>query len=73
MRKHSNKEIDRYLKDLAKEGWTMRTYKPGHFKIESPGGSLVSIASSPTCPHALAHIKKDVQRALMKDREREQK
>ena len=72
MRKHKNKDIDKYLRDLAKQGWVMRDGGPGHFKIESPGGSLVSFSNSPSCPYALNHIKKDVARALIKDAERGQ-
>lgn len=67
MRRHSNKEINKYLKELEKQGWTMATTKPGHFRLRSPKGYLLSLASSPTCPHALVRIKKDVARIISRE------
>lgn len=63
---HSNKEIKKLITELLRDGWQHAGAKR-HTKLRSPGGHLVSFSSSPSCPFAVDHIRKDVQRIRDKE------
>lgn len=63
---HTNKAIKKLMRELLREGW-QRAGEKRHTKMRSPGGHLVSFSSSPSCPFAVDHIRKDVQRIRDKE------
>lgn len=63
----SDKELKKLVKQLLREGWTLETSRK-HTKLRSPKGHLVSMSSSPSCPHAFKHVAKDVQKIIERER-----
>lgn len=58
---HSDKDVRRYLRELMDKGW-VHVGSKRHTKMRSPGGRLLSLSNSPSDPHALAAIKRDVKK-----------
>lgn len=57
----SNKELKKLVKELLREGWSMESGTK-HLKFRSPGGHLLSLSSSPSCPFAATNARKDAER-----------
>lgn len=56
-----DKALKKYLSELVARGWTY-VGQNKHIKIRSPQGRRLTLSVSPSCPHALKHVVKDVQR-----------
>lgn len=64
---HSNKDSNKFIKQLLSEGWQYVSGNGGHIKIRSPKGHLVSMSNSPSCPHAHKNMVRDVKRILQRE------
>lgn len=61
---HKDKDIRKLITELVRDGWVILGGRK-HYKVRSPKGHTLSIASSPSCPYALKHIEADVRRIKM--------
>lgn len=58
---HKDKHIRKFVNSLVAEGWTIIGGRK-HYKVRSPGGHVLSMSNSPSCPYVLNHIEADVRR-----------
>lgn len=58
---HKDKDVRRYVDSLVAEGWTILGGRK-HYKVRSPGGRVLSMSNSPSCPYMLKHVENDVRR-----------
>lgn len=61
MASHKNKDVRKFISELERVGWVSLGGR-NHFKIRSPGGTIVSMSNSPSCPYMLKHVMADVNR-----------
>lgn len=66
-----NKDLNKYIKELVREGWTVEHSK--HLKLRSPNGRIVSCSYSPSCPFVLQKVKSDVKRLKRREDEEQVK
>ena len=57
----NDKDIRRYVDSLVAEGWKILGGRK-HYKVRSPGGHVLSMSNSPSCPYMLKHVENDVRR-----------
>jgi hypothetical protein len=65
-----NKDLNKYIKSLEKEGWVVEHSK--HLKLRCPTGGVVSCSYSPSCPFVVDKVKSDVKRLQRKNEEKYQ-
>lgn len=59
-----SKDLDRYVEQLVREGWTVKLGRR-HRKLVPPGsGEIVTVSSTPGCSRALANMKARIKRAM---------
>ena len=65
MRYSSNKDLDKTVKKLIRQGWTAEFGR--HLKLRSPdGGKLITCSLSPSCPHAHRNLERDIRKYIRK-------
>lgn len=66
--KKIEREIRLLLKELADEGHTteMLPHHKGHYRLRVDG-RLFTSAGSPSCPHSLTNLRKDIRKYLSHD------
>lgn len=69
MKYSTDKDLDKYLREIVAQGWSVEVGRK-HIKIRSPyKGYLVTCSLTPSCPYAHKKVKADVERMLRKERE----
>ena len=59
-----NKDLRALLRKVRKtKGWEVAQRKNGHMRVTGPNGARVDCAYSPSCPHAIRNIERDLKRA----------
>lgn len=61
MRYTTNKELQKFLVELADKGWGIEKGRK-HMKLRAPSGGTVFCSFTPSCPRAVMHIRKDCER-----------
>lgn len=65
----ADKDLNKYVKQLIKEGWTPFKGKRGHWQIASPGGTVHTISGSVSDFRTIIKFKSDIKRTLRKEAE----
>lgn len=60
----ADKDLNKEVKKLIKQGWTPEMRSKGHWQIRSPGGTILTIAGSVGDFRTLVKFKSDVKRVL---------
>ena len=65
----TNKDLNKFVKELIKIGWTPERKGKGHWQIRSPGGTVHTIASSPGDFRTIIKFKSDIRRTQRSENE----
>jgi predicted RNA binding protein YcfA (HicA-like mRNA interferase family) len=58
--KHKNKDVNRLLKALVRDGWALT--QNSHWKVTSPQGRVVTFSGSASDCYLFNNLKKDLRR-----------
>lgn len=60
----TDKDLNKYVRQLVKDGWIPIKHKRGHWQIKSPGGTVHTIAGSVSDFRTIIKFKSDIKRTL---------
>ena len=67
MKRHSDKEWQKLIDELAARGW-VGVHGKKHYKMRSPGGQSITFPSSPSDRRAILNIKSTIRKIELNEK-----